>query len=559
MKARLLPLALAVSLGIGSMPVVSAMAAVQTSTPGFSNAAVTGSAVVAEAERFIGYPYAYTGDSPATGFSCIGFVWYVYRQLGMNIPGTTSSSVGAYPQVAESNLLPGDLVYFQGTVPGLFPSHVGIYIGGGKMIGADNPSYGVTISSLVNDPRDGNYWQDHYLSAERPWTGPASGRTGPILPRRHRVLYVKATSLDLRSGPSAAYTVVTVVPQGTRLTVEGWAPGWVRVRVNGTVGWVPRSGVHRDLGYQQTSIPVRSHVRPAMWRNAKSVYVYSLNVRTSASLTSPVVFTLVRGNRVAVLARYGGWAEIKTAHGVQGWVVARYLGRHRASVSSHRVYRVGRTPLRFGVNLRAAPGLSAAVVFTSNGSPVHVIRWTASWARVRLSTGAVGWVYRPFLGNGRYRAPRVARVRTVSRIGTVRVFRGGRLVTPGVNIHSGPGVGYSILGGTFSGMRVHVLGYSNGFARVRTSTGLTGWIGAGFINGRRFAPRSAGIRRSARSSGPHAIATIRVHSQAGLFGTVIGLLYAGEHVTLLGSSGGWDLIRLPTGGTGYVDAIYIRG
>ena len=85
-----------------------------------SNAAVTGSAVVAEAERFLGYPYAYTGDSPATGFSCIGFVWYVYHVLGENIPGTNPTAVNAYPQVSEADLEPGDLVFFQGTF-GMIP------------------------------------------------------------------------------------------------------------------------------------------------------------------------------------------------------------------------------------------------------------------------------------------------------------------------------------------------------------------------------------------------------------------------------------------------------
>jgi len=518
-KARLVPLALALAACVAAVPVVSAMAAVQTS-PGYSNAAVSGSAVVAEAERFLGYPYSYTGDSPATGFSCIGFVWYVYHELGMNIPGTNPSAVGAYPQVSESNLEPGDLVFFQGTFAGLYPSHVAIYIGGGKIIHAANPSYGVTISSLVNDPRDGDYWQEHYLSAERPWTGPASSGGGVIV-RAHHILVVSYSAADLRSGPSVAYTVMTVLYQGDRVTVEGWAPGWVRIAdASGTVGWLERSEVERDTGYQPTASIRR--VRSSAWRDAKTVYVYALNVHTAPSIGAAVAFTLVEGNRVAVLSRSNGWAEIRTARGAAG---------------------------RYGVNIRTVPSLTGGILATSNGSPVHVLRRSGGWAEVRLSTGVVGWVDGVFLGG---RGTRVHRV----SIHRGRGISGGRAVYPGVNIHSGPGVGYSIVGGTFTGMRIKVLGYSSGFAHVRTSTGISGWIDERFVEGSTASTvsRSTGVVR-----GAHATATIRLHSAAGLTASVIGLVYAGQRVRILGSSGGWDYVRLRTGATGYVYAAYISG
>ena len=542
-KARLLPLALALSLGIGSMPIVSAMAANQT-MPGSSNAAVTGSAVVAEAERFLGYPYSYTGDSPATGFSCIGFVWYVYHELGMNIPGTNPTAVGAYTQVSEADLEPGDLVFFQGTFPGLYPSHVAIYIGGGKLIHAANPSYGVTISSLVNDPRDGDYWQEHYLSAERPWSGPATGGSSPIVVRPHKVLVVVVPSLDLRSGDSNEYTVETVLVDGARLTVEGWAPGWVRVRdADGTVGWVVRSAVRNDVGYQ----PVSTSRRSALWRGAKTVYVYGLNVHTSPSISAPVTFTLSEGSRVAVVTRSGGWDEIKTAHGAAGWVAGQYLGRHDSTTIHHRVSHPGRKPLRYGVNIRLVPSMAGAVEATSNGLPVHVLRWEPYWVEVRLSNGVVGWVDRAFIG-----VHRVSRIHRVSVVHSAIGFRGGHAVYPGVNIHSGPGVGYADVGGTFAGMRVKVSGYSGEFAHIRTSTGLHGWIEARFIEG---VTRTVASISAAR--GYHAVATIRLHSSAGINAPVIGAVFLGQHVKILRSVEGWDYVRLKSGARGYVDGSYI--
>jgi uncharacterized protein YgiM (DUF1202 family) len=534
MRARLSSLALAVALGIGALPLVSAMAAIQT-TPGSSNAAVSGSAVVAEAERFLGYPYSYTGDSPATGFSCIGFVWYVYHELGENIPGTNPTAYQAYTQVSESDLEPGDLVFFQGTFAGLFPSHVAIYIGGGKIIHAANPSYGVTISDIQNDPRDGEYWQEHYLSAERPWSGPSTGGGGGVIVRSHKVLLVNTSALDLHSGPSENYTVLTVLYQGARVTVEGWTPGWVRVADSaGTVGWVVRSGVARDLGISGVS-----SARHLIWRRAKTVYVYSLNVHTGPSLGDSVAFTLPEGSRVAVLSHSAGWAEVKTARGAAGWVVASYLGHHYRRTVTHRSSAVGHTPLRFGVNVRTVPSLRGGIIAGSNGQPVRVLHRSGGWAEVRLSTGTVGWVDGVFLGR---RTGAV--VRTLSRRAG-----GGRLVYPDVNIHSGPSVGYSIVGGTFSGMRVHVLGVREGFAHISTSTGIRGWIESRFLEG--------GARRSSGHRGYHAAVTVRLHNAAGIHAPVIGAVYVGQHVTILGSTDGWYYVRLRTGATGYVDAAYI--
>src|SRR5437588_1105255 len=95
-------------------------------------ASVSGDAVVQYAERFLGYPYTTVGNSPSTGFSCIGFVSYVYQSLGIGVPDGLSGAYAFAPQIAFSSLQPGDVLFFQNTVwPGL--SHTAIYIGGGKM------------------------------------------------------------------------------------------------------------------------------------------------------------------------------------------------------------------------------------------------------------------------------------------------------------------------------------------------------------------------------------------------------------------------------------------
>ncbi len=153
----------------GGMGHVSAQAASPPST---------GDAIVQTALSLVGTHYVGTssGRSPQTGFSDVGFVAYVYNQNGIKLHINWNANNGYVrlpkdgPAVQQSRLQPGDLVYFKNTIfAGL--SHVGIYVGDGKFIHAEWYGYGVTVTSLSADPRDGSYWSTHYLSANRPWTG----------------------------------------------------------------------------------------------------------------------------------------------------------------------------------------------------------------------------------------------------------------------------------------------------------------------------------------------------------------------------------------------------
>jgi cell wall-associated NlpC family hydrolase len=120
-----------------------------------------GDRAVALAERFLGVPYVWGGASPTTGFDCSGLVQYVYAQLGVTLTHYTGAQFHEGVPVPASQLLPGDLVFFEPSAAG--PQHVGIYIGNGQFVDAPHTGDVVKISSLA-DPA----YASDYVGAVRP-------------------------------------------------------------------------------------------------------------------------------------------------------------------------------------------------------------------------------------------------------------------------------------------------------------------------------------------------------------------------------------------------------
>lgn len=133
-----------------------------SSSAGAPASSATGQGMVDFAMQYLGYPYVWAGKEPSTGFDCSGFTrWIVLNTLGYDIGGGVPGQTDFGTSVAWGDWQPGDLIFFADTFePGL--SHVGLYIGNGQMIHAENPGTGVVISDITS-----GYYQEHYAGARR--------------------------------------------------------------------------------------------------------------------------------------------------------------------------------------------------------------------------------------------------------------------------------------------------------------------------------------------------------------------------------------------------------
>ncbi len=406
----------------GSIVSVQAVSAASAATP---------NDIVQTARQYLGSPYAYIGNTPA-GFSCIGFVNFVFNQNGVNVPFDIPMAWSSAPHVDKSQLLPGDVLFFSDTVfAGL--SHVAIYIGNDQMIGADSFSVGVTVDQV-----DDAYWSSHYTGATRPLallgTSPQPGQEAastpvsdtsatpiataaptapPVLAMAPKgsLIQPAAASVNLFSGPGYEYVPVSNLTLASVLTVMEGQEGWYSVHTaNNVFGWVTAGSVKIvkmasdpstiNLSAPSPGLSQASAITGGRASGLMYVAVGPLWVRNGPSKSDDALGFVIPGSQLLVYKSTPHWMRIGTPSGLVGWVASQYL-------STTPIVKTGSNTVVSGItvrvtvpalNVRALPERHARVVTVLfSGEKVQVLAQRSGWNEVKLKSGTIGWASAQYL------------------------------------------------------------------------------------------------------------------------------------------------------------------
>ncbi|MFF7900306.1 C40 family peptidase [Streptomyces sp. NPDC088817] len=132
-------------------PTLSATASVGSTSASVSTATGSAAAVVSFVKAQVGKAYV-SGATGPSAFDCSGLVQTAFKQVGISLPRVSQDQSTAGTQVSLSNLQPGDILYWGGAGSAY---HVGVYVGNGMFVGAQNPSTGVVERPLSYDPPSG--------------------------------------------------------------------------------------------------------------------------------------------------------------------------------------------------------------------------------------------------------------------------------------------------------------------------------------------------------------------------------------------------------------------
>ncbi|MGH3414483.1 MAG: C40 family peptidase [Marmoricola sp.] len=133
------------------MLAASAGGAQSAPTPAPSSVQASGKAATAVqyAMAQVGKAYVYGAAGP-DAYDCSGLTMAAWGAAGVSLPHSSSAQMGSGTPVSESQLQPGDLVFYYSPV-----SHVGMYIGNGMIVNAENPSAGVKVTGVNTMPYAG--------------------------------------------------------------------------------------------------------------------------------------------------------------------------------------------------------------------------------------------------------------------------------------------------------------------------------------------------------------------------------------------------------------------
>jgi cell wall-associated NlpC family hydrolase len=96
-----------------------------------------------------GKPYVFAADGPGS-YDCSGLTMAAWRQVGVSLPHSAHRQYNQINHVSKANLQPGDLVFFYSDI-----HHVGIYIGGGKVVHAPTTGDVVRVADMSSMPYAG--------------------------------------------------------------------------------------------------------------------------------------------------------------------------------------------------------------------------------------------------------------------------------------------------------------------------------------------------------------------------------------------------------------------
>ena len=142
-----------VSLGVPAIARAQADGATPKPFEAYSNSAqVMRDSIVQMARAQVGTRYRHGGTTPLKGFDCSGLIKYVMAALNLDVPRTARQQAGVGLAINRdtSRLLPGDVLTFGKSKKGV--SHVGIYLGEGKMVHASTSGQPVKISRIGGRP-----------------------------------------------------------------------------------------------------------------------------------------------------------------------------------------------------------------------------------------------------------------------------------------------------------------------------------------------------------------------------------------------------------------------
>lgn len=258
---------------------------------------------------------------------------------------------------------------------------------------------------------------------------------------------VKATSLNVRSGPGTNNTVLFTVKKNETVEIKESSNGWYKIKnSSGREGWASSTYISKYGNTSNNEIII----------NAQKKTTTRVNFRNGSGTSYRIIATLPKGTKVEVISESGGWTKVKY-DGRLGYIASNYLENINISSNTSVTKEVNTDSL----NVRSGPSTSYSVLGKlKKGTKVYVISEASGWSKINYN-GKDAYVSSRYLSSISQNNNNTSKPSTPESVKETKEVN-----TASLNVRSGPGTNYSKLGNLKKGEKVGVLSESNGWSKI---------------------------------------------------------------------------------------------
>lgn len=398
-------------------------------------------------------------------------------------------------------------------------------------------------------------------------TPSSSGTTPSPSPETGKVKLKNASSrLNVRSGPGTSYAITGRINNGASVTILAQSGGWYQIQSGSVKGYVSKDYIVLD-----GTAPVQ--------RQGIVTGADSLRVRKGPGTSYVQIASIKRNTAVAILYEVPGWYKVRLANGTEGYCSAEYItvSSTPGPVEPSDSEKIGTVTGIDILNVRSGPSVSNGLLFTiSRGTQVKVLETTSNgWHKIQVmnkigyvsgtylevktvsvkptptasqaapSSSAPAATTAPVTQPPSSGAASTATAPPTQNTGKIKLENS----TSRLNVRSGPGTSYSILGKLNYGASVTILSQTGEWYQIQSGS-LKGYVLSKYVViGQDVLPEPQGIVTGTDS--------LHVLLEPIIPSAIRDVISRGTKVFILNEIPGWYKIRLANGVTGYCSSEYI--
>ena len=257
---------------------------------------------------------------------------------------------------------------------------------------------------------------------------------------------VTASSLNVRSGPSTSYKIVTTVKKNDKVNILQSSNGWYKIETaSGKQGWASSSYI--SISNNDTNNNTNTS------ENIAIVNTDGLKFRTGAGTSYSIIKVLNKGEKVEVISESAGWSKVRYDSRL-GYVASQYIDK----TNTNYIIKEVNTD---GLNVRTGPSTSYSSIGKLNkGTKVQVISESAGWSKINYNN-KIAYVSSGYLKTVSTNTSDTKPEDSTEQYKEIKVVN-----TNGLNVRKGPSTSYSSIGKLNKGSNVEVISESAGWSKI---------------------------------------------------------------------------------------------